>query len=179
MHHPLAPERIARDLPGVKLLVLLRDPVERAYSAHRHEFLRGFEDEGSFERALELEPARLEGEVERMIADPAYVSLAHRHQSYVDRGQYAAQIRRLFDLFGRERVHALDSEAFFAEPEEQYAQVIDFLGLSPWQPADFERHNARPRGPMEPATRERLTRHFEPHDAELSALLGRPLTWRS
>src|SRR5690606_30511881 len=43
MHHPLAPERIARDLPGVKLIVLLRDPVIRAYSAHQHELARGFE----------------------------------------------------------------------------------------------------------------------------------------
>jgi hypothetical protein len=178
MHHPAAPERIARDLPGVKLLVLLRDPVERAYSAHRHEFLRGFEDEKSFERALELEPARLEGEVERLLADPAYVSLNHRHRSYADRGQYVQQVRRLFDLFGRDRVHVLDSEAFFAEPEEQFAQVLDFLELPAWRPESFERHNARPRSPMAEATRERLTRHFEPYDAELSALLGRPLTWR-
>jgi hypothetical protein len=107
------------------------------------------------------------------------VSLNHRHRLYVDRGQYAGQIRRLFELFGRERVHVLDSEAFFAEPEEQFARVLDFLELPSWQPAVFERHNARPRAPMAEPTRERLTRHFEPHDAELSTLLGRPLTWRS
>ncbi len=54
MFHPLAAERIARDLPGVKVLVLLRDPVERAYSAHAHELARGFETE-DFETALDLE----------------------------------------------------------------------------------------------------------------------------
>src|SRR3954470_4036326 len=53
MFHPLAAERIARDLPGIKLIALVRDPVERAYSAHRHEFARGFETE-PFERAIEL-----------------------------------------------------------------------------------------------------------------------------
>jgi len=51
MFHPLAAQRIHRDLPGVKLLVLVRDPVERAYSAHAHELGRGYETE-PFERAL-------------------------------------------------------------------------------------------------------------------------------
>jgi Sulfotransferase domain len=132
MHHPLAPRRIAADLPGVRLLVVLRDPVERAYSAHRHEFLRGFETEESFERALELEPQRLAGEVDRMLTDPSYRSFSHRHHSYLDRSQYVSQIRTLFDLFGRDRVHVLDSEAFFARPREEFDQVLDFLGLAPW-----------------------------------------------
>src|SRR5205823_12464311 len=57
MFHPAAPERIARDLPEVRLLVLRRDPVERANSGHAHEVAHGFETE-SFEAALELEPAR-------------------------------------------------------------------------------------------------------------------------
>ena len=45
MYHPHAAARIARDLPGVKLVVLVRDPVERAYSQHAHELARGFEPE--------------------------------------------------------------------------------------------------------------------------------------
>ena len=73
MFHPLAAERIDRDLPGVKVLVLLRDPVERAYSAHAHELARGFETE-DFRTALDLEEERLDGEVERLLADPGYRS---------------------------------------------------------------------------------------------------------
>jgi hypothetical protein len=178
MYHPLAPGRIARDLPTVRLVVMVRDPVERAYSAHRHEYARGFEPEASFERALELEDDRLSGEVERMAADPTYASVSHRHHSYVDRGHYAQQIRRLFELVGRHRVHVLDSEAFFARPQDEFARVLRFLELPLWQPPAFEQHNARPRNPMDAATRERLNDHFRPHDAELSALLGRPLSWR-
>lgn len=179
MHHPLAPSRIAADLPDVKLLVVLRDPVERAYSAHRHEFLRGFETEESFERALELEPERLAGEVERLLADPTYRSFSHRHHSYLDRSQYVTQVRTLFELFGRDRVHVLDSEAFFAQPQEEFDRVLDFLGLLPWQPPSFDQHNARSRAPMAEATRARLQAHFEPFDAELSELLGRPLAWHA
>ena len=178
MHHPLAPERIAADLPGAKLLVLLRDPVERAFSAHKHELARGFETEPSFERALELEPERLDGEVERILADPAYLSHAHRHLAYLDRGRYADQLEVLFKLFGRERVHVTFAEDFFAEPEPAYDAVVDFLGLPRWRPAAFERHNARPSAPLTPELRARLADHFAPQDERLAALLGRVPPWR-
>lgn len=176
MHHPLAPGRIAADLPEIKLVVLLRDPVERAYSAHSHEYARGFETE-PFEKALELEPERTRGEVERMRADPAYVSHSHRHHSYVDRGRYAEQLTALFELFGRQRVLVHYSEDFFVEPERVYTDITDFLGLPRWQPPGFERHNARSRTPMPESVRRRLTDHFAPHDEALASLLGEPPAW--
>jgi len=178
MHHPLAPERIAADLPGVKLLALLRDPVERAYSAHKHELARGFETEPSFERALALEPERLAGEVERIKAEPGYVSHGHRHHSYLDRGHYADQLQVLFDRFGRDRVHVAFAEDFFTEPEPCFDAVVDFLDLPRWRPATFERHNARPGSPLAPELHDRLTEHFAPHDERLAALLGEVLPWR-
>jgi hypothetical protein len=178
MHHPLAPERIAADLPEVKLLALLRDPVERAFSAHKHELARGFETEASFERALELEPERLAGEVERIRTEPGYLSHSHRHHSYLDRGHYADQLQVLFDLFGRDRVHVAFAEDFFSEPEPCYDAIIDFLGLPRWRPATFEQHNARPSAPLPPGLRDRLTEHFAPYDARLAALLGEVLPWR-
>ncbi|WP_329242350.1 sulfotransferase domain-containing protein [Actinoallomurus sp. NBC_01490] len=178
MHHPLAPERIAADLPGVKLLVLLRDPVERAYSAHKHELARGFETEPSFERALALEEERLAGEVERIRSEPHYLSHSHRHHSYLDRGRYADQLEVLYGLFGRDRVHVTFAEDFFAEPEPHYDAVVDFLGLPRWRPDAFERHNARPGSPLPDALRTRLTDHFAPHDERLAALLGEVPPWR-
>lgn len=176
MHHPFAPERIAAALPGVKAIAMLRDPVERAYSAHRHELARGFETVG-FEEALELEPQRLAGEVEKL-RDPAYVSHAHRHHSYVDRGHYAEQLERLHAAIGRDRVLVVWSEDFFEQPERVYAEVLDFLGLEQWQPPSFERWNARPRAPMAASTRRRLEEHFAPHDEKLAALVGQVPAWR-
>jgi len=93
LFHPLALDRIAADLPDVKLVVLVRDPVERAYSAHAHEAARGYEDL-SFAAALEAEEGRLDGEVERLLGDPAYESHAHRHQAFRSRGEYAVQLER-------------------------------------------------------------------------------------
>jgi sulfotransferase family protein len=178
MHHPLAPERIAADLPGVKLIALLRDPVERAYSAHKHELARGFETEASFERAVELEPERLAGEVERIRNEPGYLSHSHRHHSYLDRGHYADQLEVLFKVFGRERVHVAFAEDFFTTPERCYDGVLGFLGLEHWRPAAFERHNARPGLPLSPGLQTRLSEHFAPYDERLAALLGEVPPWR-
>lgn len=177
MFHPLAPGRIHHDLPGVRLLVLVRDPVERAYSAHAHQTGYGYENE-PFERALELEDARLAGESERMAADPSYASFAHDHHTYRARGYYADQLGRLESLFGRDAIHVVDSDSFFADPGPAYGQVLDFLGL-PGHTPRFTPQNARPRSPMPESLRASLREHFRPHDERLTPwLLGHQPSWR-
>ena len=178
MFHPLAAERIAADLPDVKVIILLRDPVERAYSAHAHELARGFEDQ-DFETALSLEESRLAGEAERLVADPAYYSHSHQHHGYLQRGRYIEHLERLEKVFGRDRMHVVDSQRFFTEPEPVYDDVLTFLGLPNSGYPTFERHNARPRSPMDPALRARLEEHFAPYDERLVAWLGHPVSWRS
>jgi hypothetical protein len=176
MFHPLAGQRIATDLPGVKLLVLLRDPVERAYSAH--ETARGFETE-PFERALELEPVRLAGEEAKLVADPTYQSYSHQHHAYVSRGRYADQLRRLEGLFGRDRLHVVDSQRFFTDPEPVFAEVVDFLGIGAARGIAFEKHNARPRAPMPDSVRAALEDQLADSAAELETWLGAPPSWRA
>nr|WP_250214775.1 sulfotransferase [Acrocarpospora catenulata] len=178
LFHPLAVSRIAWDLPGVKLIVLVRDPVERAYSAHAHELARGFETEASFERAIDLEEERLAGAAERMRSDPGYVSHAHRHQAYLSRGRYAEQLARLDLLVGPERLLVLDSGHFFAEPEPAYERVLRFLGLPQLGNPVFERHNARPRAEMPDSLRRRLSDYFLTWDALLQPWLGGTPSWR-
>jgi hypothetical protein len=176
MFHPCAPERMARHLPEVRVLAMLRDPVERAYSAWKHELARGFETE-PFERALDLEDERLAGEAERMRADPGYQSFSHRHHAYLRRGQYAEQLERLREHFPAEQVHTIDSESFFEHPESTFAGVLEFLGLPLVLPERFDRWNSRPSSPMPEETRARLREHFRSHDRALADLLGREPAW--
>lgn len=175
IYHPCAMERVARDRPAMKLVVMLRDPVERAFSAYKHELARGYERE-SFERALAFEDDRLAGEAERMRADPAYESFAHRHHSYRHRGHYAEQLERVFGLFPRAQVHIIDSAGYFARPAEEYRRLLAFLGLPAFQPA-FTADNARPGPPMGSGVRRMLEEYYVPHDERLVALLGCPPTW--
>jgi sulfotransferase family protein len=176
LYHPFALDRLARDLPEVKLVVMLRDPVQRAFSAYKHEYARGYEQE-SFERALELEDQRLAGEIDRMRRDIRYESLSHRHHSYRHRGHYAEQLEHVFQLFGREQLHVIDSEAYFDEPAPLYRDLLEFLGLRPFEPAAFPRFNARPGSVMQAPTRKFLEEYYVPHDERLVKLLGRPLRW--
>lgn len=174
--HPFAVPRIANALPDVKLIAMFRDPVERAFSAWKHESARGFEWE-PFERALELENERLHGEVERMARDPWYESFCHRHHSHRSRGEYADQLERMWAHLPREQVHVLQSESFFAEPKKEFARVLDFLGLPGFDPGAFDQHNARPSSPMAPSLRRRLEDHYAPFNERLERMLGEPLRW--
>jgi len=176
MFHPCAAERIAHHLPDVRILAMLRDPVERAYSAWKHESARGFETE-PFERALALEDERLAGEVERIRSEPGYYSFSHRHHAYARRGQYAEQLKRLQEHLPAHQIHVVESEAFFERPEETYVEVLDFLALPHLLPDRFDRWNGRPSAPMDDAVRAELRAHFLEHDRALAAILGRSPAW--
>lgn len=177
MFHPHAPGRIASALPGVKIVAMVRDPVERAYSAYKHELARGFETE-SFDKALELEAERVEPELARMLADPAYESQVYRHQAYRRRGHYAEQLQVFADLLGPTQVHVVESERFFTEPAAEYTSLLEFLELPTVLPASFDQFNARPGTPLEPVLEAELRAHFEPHDEALEKFLGRTPGWR-
>jgi Sulfotransferase domain len=177
LFHPLAAGRIAADLPGIKLLVLVRDPVERAYSGYAHERARGFEDQ-PFEAALDREATRLDGEAQRISADPRYLSHSHQHHAYRARGQYIEQLERLEGLVGRDRLLVVDSGDFFTKPEPVYDRVLDFLRLPRGDYPVFERHNARPRSALPQTVRARLDAHFLPYDERLAAWLGEIPSWR-
>lgn len=174
--HPAAVPRMAAELPDVRVVMMLRDPVERAYSAWKHESARGFEWE-TFERALELEDERLIGEEARMLADPTYESFCHRHQSHRSRGEYATQIARVLEHFPAEQLHVVESERFFERPAAEYSRLLQFLGLPEDPKAAFAQHNARPSAPMAPEVERRLRQHYRPHDEHLADLLGHRPAW--
>ena len=115
LFHPLAASRAAAVLPEARIVVVLRDPIDRAFSHHNHELALGFE-QLPFEAALAAEEERLRGEEERLIAEPGYRSHAHQHHSYLRRGRYAEQLRRWIELYGSDRVLVLGAEDLFARP---------------------------------------------------------------
>lgn len=176
LFHPLAPSRIRAALPGVRLVVVLRDPVERAWSHHAYEVARGFE-QLSFEAAIDAEHERLLGEEERLARDPTYVSRAHRHHSYLARGRYDVQLARLFSCFPPDDVLVLDHGELFADPVAGVGRVQAFLGLPPVPPRRVPR--LKPSGaPGMPATvRRRLAERFAASNAATFALVGREFAW--
>ena len=113
-------------LGDTMIVAQLRDPIERAYSAYQHMRYEGLEKLPTFDEAVEREPERLAGEVEKILRDPAYESYHHRHHAYVTRGIYADQVQTLLSLFPRDQILILD---FLSDPPAGMERVLDFLGL--------------------------------------------------
>lgn len=174
--HPHAPRRIAELLPNVRLIVLLRDPVDRAYSHYNHE-LRKKTETLTFEEALEQEPARLAPEIERMMQDEHYYSFAHQHYSYLSRGVYVEQIRTWFKFFPKDRFLILKSEDFNKNISGTLNQIYRFLGLPELPPKDYPYHNRGDYAKMPPELRLRLQDYFRPYNQQLYELLNRDFGW--
>jgi hypothetical protein len=176
MFHPHVPTRVSAVLPDVRLIVLLRNPVDRAYSHYWHQAKRGHEDL-SFEEAVDREEERLAGELDRMLADPRYVSYERHHHSYLARGLYAKQLATWFERFPREQLLIERSEDFFADPGSVFHRVQDFLGLPAWDLEGYDTFNAFTEGSLDPSTRARLVEHFRGPNHELRRLVGRDFDW--
>jgi hypothetical protein len=176
--HPLVPERAARLFPDVKLIALLRNPIDRALSHHQHEVRHGHE-KLSFAEAIEREPERLAGEEERLRREPDYYSFNHHRYSYTRRGLYLDQLLRWMHHFPRHQLLVLQSEWLFTEPEAATAAVHHFLGLRPHRLREYkpfyEGNYARE---LPEDLRKRLADYFAPHNAELYRWLGKEFDWK-
>jgi hypothetical protein len=172
LFHPAAPERASGLLPDARLIALLRNPVDRAFSHYQHNVGNGLEDLG-FEEALEAEESRLAG-------DPGYSGAAHRRYSYVARGMYEPQLARWLDRYDRSALKVLVSEEFFADPAGSFAGVLRFLRLREFDLPSYQAYTRRGRWdgpPLSPETRRRLQEVFREPNRRLEALLGRSLPW--
>lgn len=127
--HPEAAQRIRALLPAVRLIVLLRDPVERTLSQYFHSRRLGLEPL-ALEAALRAEPERLAGaEAVLRAADGRHRS--HQEHSYLARSRYEQQLPRWQALFAPEQLLVLRSEDLFSRPQLLWERLLQFLPLAP------------------------------------------------
>lgn len=176
LFYPHAPARVQAMLPQVKLIILLRNPIDRAYSHYHHQVARGREPL-AFEDALAAEPARLAGETTKILTDEQYVSFNHVHFSYQARGLYVDQLMAWAKLFPPEQMLILNAEAFFQAPAAVFNQVTTFLGLPAYAIGGWPKRNRGSYAPMAPATQQRLAAYFAPHNQRLYDYLGAAFPW--
>jgi hypothetical protein len=184
MAHRHSAERAGEMVPQARLVALLRNPVDRAYSHYQQMVRRGAEKR-TFEGAVEAEMSAsrppgadpTENGNDRPDTRPG----PDRPRSfYLSRGVYVDQLRRWAEHFDDEQMLVLKSEDFFARPQEVLRQVFAFLGLPEWEPdpSVFERkRNSRRYEKMDPQTRRSLEEYFAPHNRRLYEYLGRDLGW--
>ncbi len=156
-----APSRIHQYNPAMKWIILLRNPIERAHSHWNMERIHGT-DELDFLVALLNEPSRCQA------AQP----LQHRNFSYIDRGRYAGQLKRIYSLFPRSQILVRKSEDLFESPNRLIQETCDFLGV---QTVSFNapiHHHALPyAAPMKREEWSYLEQMLEPEIRSLEELL--------
>jgi hypothetical protein len=176
--------RLAKALPDTKLVIILRDPVKRAYSHYWHTHRRGQEHQ-SFEKALELEPERL-------------ASGGRKEQarfSYVDRGHYVDQLTDLAARHDRSLLHVMLLEDLIGKRVPTLERLLEFLGadvapLAGIQEIHTNRYRVQNEAsgrkvvasypPMAPETAHRLAEQFADSTRRLADWLGRDLSvWSS
>ena len=165
LFYPLAPGRMKEIMPDVKLIMILRNPVDRAHSQHQMK-VRDKIEPLSFEEATETEEKRCAANKGNFL-----------HYSYLARGLYAEQLENWFSHYDRDRFLILAYEDFRNDRQRSLDQVFEFLGVRPFQPEKPRDLNVGDYPAMNEDTRRRLVKYFKPHNAKLSKLLQRSFDW--
>lgn len=156
-----APRRIWEYNPKMKVVVLLRNPIDRAY-AHWNMIRSRGGDDMPFWQALQEEDSRCR------------TALPHQHRtfSYVDRGFYVQQLRRLWHFFGPRQTLILRSTDLRRNPDAVLKTVTDFLGVAPFDRVEVKTvHSRRYPAPMASRERDYLRGIFENEIKMLERLL--------
>lgn len=178
LFHPHAAARMGAALPTTRFVVLVRDPVERAFSHYLHTLRTGDEPLG-FEEAVAAEPQRMRRAEERGLDSAAGHDLL-RQYSYLGRGMYGEQLNRMLSVIPLERVHVMRSEELHVDPDRHFAGLLEFLGLEPFTPDRFARHSRRRPGQrtaIDPVVRDMLRERFTDDGRLLQRMLGWNELW--
>lgn len=174
---PVTPARMAELMPHAKIIVLLRNPVDRAFSHYQMTVSRNLEPL-SFEDAIKAEPGRLADHRKWLIHDSTHYSSVYRDFSYLARGIYADQIIEWRKHYSPEQFLILESGEFFLDTAAVFDRVLDFLGLDHFHPPEFANlFPSKTGAKMLPSTREMLLDYFAPHNARLYEELGVEFDW--
>ncbi len=175
MFHPLVPERVHSLFPKTKIIMILRNPIDRAYSQYWHNVTRYKRENLSFEEAIAKEEARLSGEEKKLLTDPSYKSPNHQHYSYLARGRYLPQVKLWLSFFPKDQVLILNSDDFRIKPDKVMTQVFNFIGLDKCPLVYSNKKSEYP--PMDPGVRKKLSDYFRPYNVALEKHLGRKFNW--
>lgn len=168
LYHPAVPKRIKEHYPDMKFIIMLRDPIDRAYSHWKLETSRDTE-KLTFPDAIRMEDKRLEGKEIDMYDHFCY--------SYARKGYYAEQIKRWFEHFPKTQFFFIKSGSFFQNPAAVYRQVLMFLKLPIYRLAKYAQYNPSEKTTLNSDIRKELSTIFKPKNRELYDLLGANLGW--
>jgi len=171
---------IAKNInPSGKVVILLRDPVDRAFAHWRWDqvLMRPvkndplWKDFPDFNYLMDLEI--------ETFAEGGYITTGvSGHIGYLRTSIYLPFIKQLRRHFPAENIHYVNATDFFREPAAIAKQVYEFLGLAPYEPVVLPVRNSAPPDVMNERTRERLVQFFAPFNQDLYRFVGRDFGWQ-
>ena len=171
-----ASKRVYEKFPDIKLIVLLRNPIDRAYSHYQMQVRKGFESL-SFEDAIKSENTRLLGEKEKIIANENYYAFNYEIFSYLQRGIYVDQLERWLKVFSKKQILVLNTEEFNHNLTSTLSLIFDFLNVDDYDVKDLTKSNVGRYIPIKETTRNFLNDYFKPYNTRLYDLLNRNFEW--
>jgi hypothetical protein len=174
--YPTAASRVWHHLPNVKLIVLLRNPVDRAYSHYQHLITRSAYPY-TFEEAIQKELEELPAVRDRYFSNPLIHDYRLTRFSLLERGKYSNHLARWLSYFASQQLKVFSSERFFQDPARVYQEATAFLGLDPDHKQEFKPRNINQYDPLSSETREWLVNFYRPYNQALVNRLGASLPW--
>lgn len=169
---PEVAENLVKFFPNVKLILLLRNPIDRAVS-HYYHWLSLKWELSSFEEAIQREINQLEDQKTDFwtkLHNPNF-------QGYLAKGLYIHFLEKWIKVFPREQFLILSSEEFYANPDLKTTEVLNFLGLPEYHLSQYHQYNTRPYPPISESTRRLLNHYFQPYNQKLEDCLGMQFNW--
>lgn len=166
-------ERIKKEIPKIKLIVLLRNPIDRAYSNYHLGIRLGTESltfEDSIKNEIDLLERNNDLESDR-------IEKFLRTRSYIAKGLYYNQIKNWFEVFSKEQILVLSTENLAKNPQETLEQIFNFLGLPNEQIKNLQHRKVEDYQKMEEDTRQFLRKLFKPHNEKLFELIKEKFDW--
>ena len=174
--HPHVPGRVFACCSAIKLIVMLRNPVDRAYSHFMMQKNRGIEPL-TFEEAMEAESERIADEEKKIINNTNYKSLTHQQRSYIARGKYYSQLKQWLEYFSLDQFLFIKSESFFNDPLKELSRVYSFLNIKYTEDIEFTPQNTNEYQQMKPKTRALLDNYYATEIINLYHLTGINFHW--
>ena len=163
-----AAERILNDLTNTKIIIIFRNPVDRAYSNYKLG-VRFDSENLTFENAIEEEIEFLEKNTFRESIE--------RKRSYLTKGLYYNQIKIWFDIFPRKQIHILSTEEMQKDPQKSLSKIYKFLDISEYTIKNPQKRKFVKYEKMNDETRKKLLEFYKPHNEKFFQVIENKFDW--
>ena len=177
MYHPYVPKRIFDLIPNIKLIVILRNPVDKVYSAFSQQF-QFQEFTSNFEEYIESELKRIkitENKPYMKTFNEDFESIAV--PNILRHGMYYTYLKKWLDIFPKKQLYIVDSKDLHENTQETLDNIFKFLEIQPETIHDLSKVNVGKYSKMDVLTRRKLIDFFSPFNEKLNDLLGTQFHW--